>query len=130
MKAAIQYEPARNRKATAASTSFDSGERPTPENTCSALAGVPRCVAEAMKPTSTTENGSAARRSIRTAASWSRSSRRARASAMNAMVPAGASVVNNASESSSKPLVIPISPGDSQYTRPLERPVRPRARGG
>ena len=110
LKDAIQYDPARNKNATAANTSFESGERPMPENTCSALAGVPRCVAEAMNPTSAMENGSATMRSSRTAASRPGAPSRASASAMNATAPAGASVVNNASENASNPLVISRSP--------------------
>ena len=77
-----------------------------PVNTCSALAGVPRCVAEAMNPTSTTENGSASMRSSRTAASRLATPSRAKASVTNATAPAGASEVNIARENASNPLVI------------------------
>ena len=110
LNAIIQYEPTRNRNATALSTSFDRGERPMPENTCSAFAGVPRWVAEAMKPANTTLNGNAIMRSMRTAASWSCDPRRTSASARNATTPAGASDVNSASEKASNPLVIGGSP--------------------
>ena len=71
-----------------------------------ALAGVPRCVAEAMKPTSATAKGSAIMRSMRTARSWSIANRRARAMMMKATTPAGAKAVNSARERLSRPLVI------------------------
>ena len=46
----IQYTPPSAKNATAATTSFDRGERPTPVSTYSAFAGVPRWVADAMSP--------------------------------------------------------------------------------
>ena len=130
LNAIIQYEPTRNRNATALRTSLDSGERPTPENTCSAFAGVPRCVAEAMNPIRTTLNGSAIIRSMRTEAVRSRDQSRTSASARNATTPAGASEVNRPSEKASNPLVIDEAPFGSRCCLPAFRLVRPQATAG
>ena len=53
----IQYTPPSARNATAATTSFDRGERPMPVITYSAFAGVPRWVADAMRPEMASTSG-------------------------------------------------------------------------
>ena len=49
--------PPNAKNTTAATTSFDRGERPMPVITYSAFAGVPRCVADAIRPVMASTSG-------------------------------------------------------------------------
>ena len=96
-----QNTPASARNATAQATSVESGLRPTPASTYSALSGLPRCVAEATSPTMATTSGmhSSFDRRARTSAGRPLRNSGAPISA-NATAPDGASVVNSTSVNS------------------------------
>ena len=96
-----QYRPQHARNATALLTSFDSGLDPTCMNTYSALAGLPRCVADAISPTMVTTSGMHMNLLMRARTSSPSFANSSTAATMaSATAPDGASVVNNTSVTS------------------------------
>lgn len=93
LNAKNQYAPPKAKNATAA-TSFERGDLPMPVITYKALAGVPRCVAEAINPVMAKTRGTTRYRSMRRAADSSLEQNDATIVAMHPTAPAGAMVVN------------------------------------
>ncbi len=94
LNAKNQYAPPNAKNATAAATSFERGDLPMPVITYKALAGVPRCVAEAINPVIAKTRGTTRYRSMRRATDSSLEQNDATIIAMHPIAPAGAMVAN------------------------------------
>lgn len=91
-----QYRPLHANNPTALTTSFERGLEPTCRNTYSALAGFPRCVADATSPTMVTTRGMHINVLMRTRIADSNfESSSTAATKTRATAPEGASVVNS-----------------------------------